>query len=168
MKLFKLNFLILGFLVSSCSTSRKEIVSDFNFLRENNSGIILSVNLQTNGRIRSDKECLLKLEDSNTLFELPLTKGFGRYAIPTMIPNEKMEITELNCGPFYYYDLKNQGASFLVEDQRIKYIGQIYFDLKDTGKLEWGHKTKDEHLLQKEIEEMGIDKTKVKIELLQL
>lgn len=159
---------LLLFLLVGCATSTKVLKSDFNTLNSAQTGAILTVNLQTNGKVRDDKNCYLKIDDGNDQYELLLKRGVEDYALPFMSAESKVEITKITCGPFYYYDLKNQGAAFQVKNQKVKYLGFVNFKFEDKGKLEWGHSTKDKNQLRKRAQSMGFSDELIEIDLLNL
>jgi hypothetical protein len=174
MKKIGLPLLLVFFLLAGCATPTKVLESDFQKLSMTKVGVVLTVNLQTNGRVRDDKNCYLKIDDGKNHFELLINRGVGDYALPLPLPlplvsgENVIEITKITCGPFYYYDLKDQGATFQVKDQKIKYLGFINFQLQDKGKLEWGHATKDELQLRQRAQSMGFDDDSLEIDLLKL
>ncbi len=159
---------LVTFLLAGCATSTKVLESDFQKLSMTKVGVVLTVNLQTNGRVRDDKNCYLKIDDGKNHFELLINRGVGDYALPLVSGENVIEITKITCGPFYYYDLKDQGATFQVKNQKIKYLGFINFKLEDKGNLEWGHATKDELQLRKRAQSMGFDDDSLEIDLLKL
>jgi hypothetical protein len=161
-------FSVLLLFFMGCATSTKVLESDFQQLSRTKTGAILTVNLETNGRVRDDKNCSLKIEDENNQFELKLKRGEGDYALPLLSNEKNFEITKITCGPFYYYDLKNQGAAFSVKNQKIKYLGVVNFKLEDKGELEWGHATKDERELLRRAQLMGLTEEDLEIDLLKL
>lgn len=165
-----LNFLLLFIclLTVGCATSKNTLKSDFQTVISNKSGVVLSVDLKTNGFLREDKVCFLKIEDELNQYELILERGLSDYALPFTPNQNKIEITQINCGPFYYYDLKNQGTAFSVNPQKVKYLGIVNFKLQEKGKLEWGLTTKDKNELMKRAISMGFDEATVEVSLLDL
>lgn len=163
------SFIVPLFLVilASCASSPKVLESDFHKLGATKTGAILTVNLETNGRVREDKSCYLKIDDGENSFELLLNRGQMDYALPISSPN-KIEITKISCGPFYYYDLKDQGAAFQVKNQKVKYLGVLNFKFEEKGKLEWGHMTKDERELKQRAQLMGFTEDILEVDLLKL
>lgn len=168
MKSFKLSFILVIFLLAGCASSTKVLESDFQKVAMRKEGALLTVNLQTNGRVRDDKTCHLSISDGQNHFELSLNRGVGDYALPLQSGEGVVEITKISCGPFYYYDLKNQGASFKLKSQKIKYLGYIDFELEDKGKLEWGHSTMNEDQLRNRAQRMGFNEDTLEIDLLKL
>jgi hypothetical protein len=154
--------------VSGCASSSQTLQSDFQKLNMTKSGVVMTVNLQTNGHVREDKSCYLKINDGSNDYELLIQRGIADYALPLQSKGNTVEITKITCGPFYYYDLKNQGATFKVKDQKIKYLGFINFRLEDKGQLEWGHATKDELVIRKRAQSMGFDYESLEVDLLKL
>jgi|GEM_PF-2721265 len=166
-KMFLPIFLVI-FLFAGCATSTKVLESDIPKLTMTKVGALLTVNLQTNGRVRDDKNCYLKIDDGKNHFELLINRGVGDYALALESGESIVEITKITCGPFYYYDLKDQGATFQVKNQMVKYLGFINFQLEDKGKLEWGHATKDELQLRKRAHSLGFVDDSLEIDLLKL
>lgn len=162
------SFLVLFVGLYGCATSSKQLESDFQLVKTNQFGVVLSVDLKTNGFLREDKVCFLKIEDGLNSYELTLEKGLNDYALSFTTSQNKIEITQINCGPFYYYDLKNQGTAFSVSPQKVKYLGIINFKLQDKGKLEWGLSTKDKSELLKRAISMGFDEETIEVSLLDL
>jgi hypothetical protein len=160
----KLLFLL--FLLSGCAGSKVALKSDFQKMSESKSGTLLTINLQTNGRIREGQQCYLNFEDGANKYELLLQEGMWDYALP--FNQNEAEITKITCGPFYYYDLKNQGARFKFSNEKIKYLGIINFELEEKGKMEWGLATKDETKLEDRIQQMGLFRENVEIDILKL
>lgn len=166
--MMKIGLFLVFFLLAGCATSTNVLESDFHKLSKTKEGALLTVNLQTNGRVRDDKNCYLKIDDGKAHFELLINRGVGDYALPLVSGENVVEITKITCGPFYYYDLKDQGATFQVKNQKIKYLGFINFQLQDRGNLEWGHATKDELKLRQRAQSMGFDDDSLEIDLLKL
>ncbi len=168
MKKIGLSFVFVTFLLAGCATSTKVLKSDFQKLSMTKEGAVLTVNLQTNGRIRKDKSCYLNISDGKDDFQLLINRGEGDYALPLRSGGNTVEITKITCGPFYYYDLKDQGATFQVKNHMVKYLGFINFQLEDKGKLVWGHATVDKLELRKRTQLMGFDDGNLEIDLLKL
>jgi hypothetical protein len=166
---FHLSFVFLGsLLLMGCAGTTNVVKSDFQKLKVANEGAFLTVNLQTNGRVRDDKNCYLKFEDGESYFQLLINRGTGDYALPLVSGETVFEITKISCGPFYYYDLKDQGATFKVDKDKVKYLGHINFKFEEKGKLEWGHATKNDFELRKRALSMGLGDSSLKIDLLNL
>ena len=164
-----MQFLSLGFvllLTLGCASKSHILQSDFEAIRQTNTGALITVNLDTNGKVREDKSCYLNIQDGESRYELPLIKGSNDYALPLASP--RAEIVKISCGPFYYYELQNQGADFMVSNQNIKYLGVINFKFEDKGKLEWGHATTNSRELKDKIRSMGFEDERVEVELLKL
>lgn len=162
-----MKYFILGlFLLSSCANSPVPLKSDFQKLSEDKTGTLLTVNLNTNGQIREGNKCYLKFEDGVNRYELLLNEGVWDYALP--FNQNKAEMTKITCGPFYYYDLTNQGAKFTFDNEKIKYLGIVNFELEDKGHMEWGLATKDKKRLEERILQMGLSEENVEIDILEL
>ena len=168
MKYLDLILFSIVLLITSCATSLKVLESDFQKLTTTKTGVLLTLNLETNGRVRKDKECYLTIDDGKEKFELLIKRGLGDYALPMLSTTDVTEITKISCGPFYFYNLKDQGATFRIRDQKIKYIGFINFNFQDKGNLEWGHALTNKSQLRDRAESMGIDKDFLEIDLLKL
>ena len=168
MKRISLPLFLIVFSLTGCATSSNVVESDFQKLTMTKEGAVLTVNLQTNGRVRDDKNCYLKVNDGTNQFDLLINRGIGDYALPLASGENIIEITKISCGPFYYYDLKDKGATFQVKNQKIKYVGFLNFKLEDKGKLEWGHATMDEAQLRKRAQSMGLGDEVLEIDLLKL
>lgn len=166
----KLSFLLFlgAIFLTSCATSTQVLESDVRQVNLAKMGAVLSVNLQTNGRVRDDKDCFLNIDDGKNNFKLLINKGVGDYALPLGFSESVIEITKISCGPFYYYDLKGQGAVFHLKSQKIKYLGFLNFKLQDKGELEWGHATKNEIEIRNRTRSMGLDNDSLEIDLLKL
>jgi hypothetical protein len=168
MKLEILPIFLSFLMLTSCTTSLKVIESDFQKLRTQKTGALLTVNLETNGRVRQDKECFLKINDGRSEFKLIIERGVQDYALPILNTGRPVEITTISCGPFYFYDLKNQGAVFTIRDQEIKYLGFVNFSLQEKGKLEWGHETNNQAQLLQRTQSMGLESDSLEVDLLKL
>lgn len=154
------------FILVSCAGTPIALKSDFQKLTDKKSGTLLTINLQTNGQIREGKNCLLNFEDGVNKYELILNEGMWDYALP--FNQNEAELTKITCGPFYYYDLRNQGTKFKFTNNKIKYLGILNFELEDKGKLEWGLATINKEKLNNRILEMGLDQDNVEIDILKL
>lgn len=167
MKFYSISFLMVSLLIlGGCAGSATVLEPSAQKLSRAKTGVLLTVNLNTNGKVREDKQCHLDIMSDKGRFKLPLKRGQWDYALT--LPSAKAEITKISCGPFYYYDLKNQGADFEVEVQNIKYLGVINFKLEADGNLEWGHATKNPVELQGHIRQAGLDQENVVVDLLNL
>lgn len=160
-------FLMVSLLsLGGCAGSATVLEPSAQKLARTGTGVLLTVNLNTNGKVREDKQCHLDIVGEKGIFKLPLKRGQWDYALT--LPSAKAEITKISCGPFYYYDLKNQGADFEVGVQDIKYLGVINFKLEADGNLEWGHATKNPVELQAHIRQAGLAQENVVVDLLNL
>ncbi|MCR9204608.1 MAG: hypothetical protein NXH75_08535 [Halobacteriovoraceae bacterium] len=168
MKKTELSLFFVALFFTGCATSTKVLESDFQKVSMTKEGVLLTVNLQTNGRVRDDKSCYLNIDAGKNHFQLLIKRGVGDYALPLQSGEGDVEITKISCGPFYYYDLKNQGATFQVKREKVKYLGFIDFELEDKGKLEWGHSTMNENHLRQRAQRMGLNDDSLEIDLLKL
>jgi hypothetical protein len=153
-------------LLASCTTTPIALKSDFQKLSERKSGTLLTINLKTNGHIREGRNCHLNFEDDVNKYELILNEGIWDYALP--FNQNQAELTKITCGPFYYYDLRNQGAKFKFTNDKIKYLGILNFELEEKGKMEWGLATINKDKLNDRILEMGLDQNNVEIDILKI
>ena len=159
-------FLVLLFLLSSCSNTPISLKSDFQKLSSDQSGTLVTINLVTNGYIKNGKSCFLKFEDGINNYKLALNEGVWDYALP--FNQNEAELTKITCGPFYYYNLKDQGAKFKFDNKKIKYLGIVNFKLQEKGKMEWGLATIDKNKLNDRVLEMGLNQENVDIDILKL
>ena len=171
MKFSKYNSILLTLIMTaSCATSSNVMDSSVDKVRGRSAGTLITVNLDTNGKVREDKTCYLNIQSESNTYKLPLKRGIWDYSLSleNKTPSSKAEIVKISCGPFYYYDLDNQGADFKVSDSSIKYLGIVNFKFEDKGKLEWGHATKNSIELQRRLRLMGLPDTNVELDLLKL
>jgi hypothetical protein len=151
--------------ISGCSSSEniqsKTRSSEIQALGQ---GALITVNLATADKIKRGKMCKLVVRKGKTKYFLSLKEG--RHSYGMKLSNGPYTIEKLSCGPFYYYNFKD--LSFRVLTNSLVYLGDVDFELRDKGVLEWGRELNSEELLKSQIEAMGIPSAQVQIRPLTL
>lgn len=150
----------------SCTHNQKRLNSNLNSVKTTGTGAIISVDLDTQGKIKRGKKCNLIIGQNNQLFSVPLKEGSFNYALP--LGEGSANLKELNCGPFYYYKLVDRGAWFDIKKGTISYLGTLDFSLEDKGEMTWGPSTKSKRLLEGNLGEMGLTSEEVVIDPLKI
>ncbi len=161
-----MRLLILCLFLVSCASKQQVLSSNFSTVKNSKTGILLTIDLKTGGKIKRGKSCKLYLTKDNRKFAIPLKEGAFNYALPLDSGNAKFE--ELNCGPFYYYKLSEFGTGFTVKTGEITYLGTLDFELEGKGEMIWGPNTKSARLLEGHLGEMGLTSEDVVIRPLNL
>lgn len=161
-----MRYLILCLFLLSCAHKEQVLNSNFSSVKQNNTGILLTIDLKTDGKIKRGKSCRLYISKDKRKFAVPLKEGAYNYALPLEAGVAQFE--ELNCGPFYYYKLSDKGARFTVTPGEITYLGTLDFHLEDKGEMTWGPNTKSARLLEGHLGEMGLTSEDVVIKPLNL
>lgn len=160
-----LPFILISFLFS-CANHQQVLNSNFSTVKSKNTGVLLTVDLNTAGKIKRGKMCNLIINQGKTLYRVPLKEGAFNYALP--LNQGVAKIQELTCGPFYYYKIKENGANFQVSNGQISYLGTLDFELEEKGRMTWGPSTKSRRLLEGHLGEMGLTSEDVVIKPLKL
>jgi len=160
------NYLLVPlFLFLGCSSNGQiNLTSDHQILSLSKTGILLSVNLDTNDRIKRGNNCYLIFNNGKKKYSLKLAEGKDHYALDLSMGS--YQIDELNCGTFYYFKVDKEAAPFYVSPGKISYIGQLDFELHDHGKLIWGHTHTNRKKLEENILSMGFAPNDVELSLL--
>ena len=159
--------LILALLaLSSCATKAPVINSNFNTVKVNKTGALLTIDLDTAGKIKRGQSCNLLIRHNEETYQMPLKEGAYNYALP--LGAGMANLQELNCGSFYYYKLDDPRSTFKVESGKVSYLGTLDFKLEDKGEMTWGPNTKKRALLEGHLGEMGLTGDEVSIEPLAL
>lgn len=153
-------------LLVSCSNHQKVLNSNFSEVKAKNTGVLLTIDLNTAGKIKRGKMCNLVINQNKALYRVPLKEGTYNYALP--LSQGQANIKEFTCGPFYYYKLKENGAQFQVSNGIISYLGTLDFELEEKGEMTWGPSTKSKRLLEGHLGEMGLTGEEVIISPLKL
>lgn len=164
----RFTFLLLPFLLISCaSTSQTSVLKpSLSKLRQSNTGVILTIDLNTSGKIKRGSSCHIQIDQDKKSFKVPLKEGDFNYSLPLKAGMAK--IVEFSCGVFYYYALKDAGTNFFVKEGEITYLGTIDFELDKNGEMTWGPSTKSRIDLEANLEEMGVSKSEAQIKILSL
>ncbi|MBK22626.1 MAG: hypothetical protein CME70_01365 [Halobacteriovorax sp.] len=161
-----MRYLILCLFLISCANKQQVLNSNFSSVKNNKTGILLTIDLKTDGKIKRGKSCQLYITKDSKRFAIPLKEGAFNYALPLGAGEARFE--ELNCGPFYYYKLTDKGAYFTITPGEITYLGTLDFELEEKGEMTWGPNTKSARLLEGHLGEMGLTSEDVVIKPLNL
>ena len=161
------SILILALLaLSSCATKQPVLNSNFNTVKVNKRGALLTIDLNTKNKIKRGQSCKLLIRHNQKTFQIPLKEGAYNYALPLAAGMGNLQ--ELNCGAFYYYKLNDPRSTFKVENGKVSYLGTLDFNLEEKGEMIWGPNTKSKSLLESHLGEMGLTDDEVSIEPLAL
>ncbi|MFT6069210.1 MAG: hypothetical protein ACJAT2_000313 [Bacteriovoracaceae bacterium] len=161
------SILIIALLVlTSCASKKSVLNSNFNTVKVNKTGALVTIDLDTDGKIKRGQSCKLYIRHNETSYQMPLKEGTYNYALP--LGAGMANLQELNCGAFYYYKLDDPRSTFKVVNGKLSYLGTLDFKLEDKGKMTWGPNTKKRQLLENHLGEMGLTGDEVSIEPLEL
>lgn len=153
-------------LLGSCATKEPVMNSNFNTVKVNKTGALITIDLNTDGKITRGQSCKLLIRHNEEVFGLPLKEGAYNYALPLGAGMGNLQ--ELNCGAFYYYKLNDPRSTFTLQNGKVSYLGTLDFKLEDKGQMTWGPNSKSRSLLESHLGEMGLTGDEVSIEPLAL
>lgn len=159
-------FLLALALLVSCASKQPVLNSNFNTVKVNKTGALLTIDLDTAGKIKRGQSCKLLVRHNQETFQLPLKEGAYNYALP--LGAGMGNIQELNCGAFYYYKINDPRSTFTLSSGKVSYLGTLDFKLEEKGEMTWGPNTKSMSLLESHLGEMGLTGDEVSIEPLAL
>jgi hypothetical protein len=115
-------FLLALVLLVGCASKQPVMNSNFNTVKLNKTGALLTIDLDTAGKIKRGQSCKLLIRHNQETYQMPLKEGAFNYALP--LGAGMANLQELNCGAFYYYKIDDPRSTFKIENGKLSYLGR--------------------------------------------